>query len=127
MIILQQIDANIINPKIIIIDNVINMLDYNDKILIFKILSEFRDNGGIVINFTNDVEESIYFDRIIIIYDKKLICDGNTISVLNEEKILKRLGIGLPFHVELSKYLMDYGVINKYYLSDEKLVNAIWK
>ena len=48
-------------------------------------------------------------------------------SVLNEEKLLKRFGIGLPFMIELSKYLMDYGMIDKYYLTNEKLVGAIWK
>ena len=57
----------------------------------------------------------------------KLVCDGKTLSVLNEEKLLKRLGIGLPFIIELNKYLMDYGLINKYYLNYKKLVSAVWK
>ena len=38
-----------------------------------------------------------------------------------------RLNIGLPFMVELSKYFMDYGMISKYYLTNEKLIGAIWK
>ena len=63
----------------------------------------------------------------IVIYDKKVICEGKTMSVLNEEKILKRLNIGLPFIVELSKYFMDYGMIDKYYLTNEKLIGALWK
>ena len=52
---------------------------------------------------------------------------GKTLSVLNEEKILRRLGLGLPFIVELNKYLMDYKLIDKYYLTNKKLVGAIWK
>ena len=66
-------------------------------------------------------------DRIIIIEDNFLVCDGKTLSVLNEEKLLKRLGIGLPFIIELNKYFMDYGISNKYYLSNDKLVGALWK
>ena len=95
--------------------------------LVLDILDEFRNNGGIVINVTNDMEETLFSDRIIILYNKKLVCDGKTLSVLNEEKLLKRLGLGLPFIVELNKYLMDYGMIDKYYLTDKKLVGALWK
>jgi len=124
---MKILSALIIKPKIIVIDNIMSELDYNDKLLVFEILNEFKDNGGIVINFTNEIEETLYGEEIIIIYDKKLICEGKTISVLNEEKILKRLGLGLPFIVELNRYLMDYGMINKYYLTNEKLVGAIWR
>lgn len=117
----------IIKPKILVIDNIISLLDYKDKILVFDILKEYVKNGGIVINFTNDIEETMFGEKIIIIYDKKLVCEGKTLSVLNEEKILKRLGLGLPFIVELNKYLMDYNLIDKYYLTNKKLVGAIWK
>ncbi len=119
--------AMIIGPKILVLDNIINELDYNDKILIFDILEEYKKNDGIIINVTSDIEETLYSDRIIILHDNKLVCDGKTLSVLNEEKILKRLGTGIPFIVELNKYFMDYGMINKYYLSNEKLVGALWK
>lgn len=117
----------IIRPKVFVIDNILSLLDYNDKILVFDILKEFCKDTGIVINFTNDIEETMYGEKIIIIYDKKLICEGKTLSVLNEEKILRRLGLGLPFIVELNKYLMDYKLIDKYYLTNKKLVGAIWK
>lgn len=117
----------IIKPKVLVLDNILSELDYNDKLLIIKILNEYKNNGGIIINVTNDIEESLFSDRIIILYDNSLACDGKTLSVLNEEKLLKRLGIGLPFIVELNKYFMDYGLINKYYLKNEKLVGALWK
>ena len=124
---MKILSSLIIKPDIIVIDNVLSELDYIDKLLVFDILDEYKKNGGIVINLTNDIEETLYSDKIIIIHDKKLVCEGKTLSVLNEEKILKRLGIGLPFMVELNKYFMDYGMINKYYLSNEKLVGALWK
>jgi len=119
--------ALIINPKILVLDNILSELDYKDKILVFNILDEYKNNGGIIINITNDIEETLFSDRIIILHDKKQVCDGKTLSVLNEEKILKRLRLGIPFIVELNKYFMDYGMINKYYLSNEKLVGALWK
>ncbi len=124
---MKILSSLIIKPDIIVIDNVLSELDYIDKLLVFDILDEYKKNGGIVINLTNDIEETLYSDKIIIIHDKKLVCEGKTLSVLNEEKILKRLGIGLPFMVELNKYFMDYGMIDKYQLTNEKLVGALWK
>lgn len=124
---MKILSSLIVKPKIIVLDNIICELDYEDKILVFEILKEFVNNGGSVLNFTNDMEETMYGDKIIIIYDKKTVCEGKTLSVLNEEKILKRLGLGLPFMVELNRYLMDYGLINKYYLTNEELVGALWK
>ena len=119
--------ALITNPKILIMDNILSELDYNDKLLINEILNDYKKDGGIIINVTSDIEDTLYGDRIIIIYNDSLVCDGKTLSVLNEEKLLKRLGLGLPFIIELNKYLMDYGMINKYYLTNEKLVGALWK
>lgn len=124
---MKILSSLIIKPKVLVLDNVICELDYNDKLLVFDILKEYTKNGGIVINFTTDIEEALFGDKIIIINDKKVVCEGKTMSVLNEEKLLKRFGIGLPFMIELSKYLMDYGMIDKYYLTNEKLVGAIWK
>ena len=124
---MKILSSMIIKPKILVIDNVISELDYEDKLLIFNILKDYSNSGGIVINFTNDIEESMYGDKIYVIHDKKLVCEGKTLSVLNEEKLLKRLGISLPFIIDLNKYFMDYGLIKKYYLTNEKLVNALWK
>ncbi|MBR2138589.1 MAG: hypothetical protein IJ966_04730 [Bacilli bacterium] len=124
---MKILSSLILKPNVLILDNIMSELDYIDKELVFNLLQEFTKKGGIVINCTNDIEESLYAQRIIILYDKALACEGKTLSVLNEEKLLKRLGIGLPFLVELNKYFMDYGMIDKYHLTNEKLVNALWK
>lgn len=124
---MKILSSLIIKPNILIIDNIISELDYPDKELIFDILKEYAKSGNIVINFTSDIEEALYADKMIIINDRKVVCEGKTLSVLNEEKLLKRLNIGLPFMIELSKYLMDYSIINKYYMTNEKMVGAIWK
>lgn len=124
---LKILSSIIFNPKVLILNNVLSELDYEDKLLVVKILKKYVKEGNIVLNFTNNVDESLYGNRIIINDDKKVIMDGKTLSVLNEDKILKKLGIGLPFIVELNKYLMNYGIIDDYELNMEKLVGEIWK
>ncbi len=124
---MKILSSLIVKPNVLVIDNIMCELDYEDRLLVFDILKEYAKNGMIIINFTNDIEEALFGNKVIVIYDKKVICEGKTMSVLNEEKILKRLNIGLPFIVELSKYFMDYGMIDKYYLTNEKLIGALWK
>ncbi len=114
-------------PKILVLDNVMDELDYKDRVLIFDYLKDYVKEENIVLNFTCNVEESLCGNRIIVSDKEKIIIDGKTLSVLNEEKIMKRLGIGLPFIIELNKYLMDYDIITKYEMDNKKLVNDIWK
>ncbi len=124
---MKILSALIIKPRILVIEDVISELDYNDKLRVIDMLKEYVKYGGIVLNFTNDIEESLYGSRIIIINDKKLVIDDKTMNVLKEEKILNSSGIGMPFIIELNKYLMDYGVIDKFHISNKSLVDAIWK
>lgn len=124
---LKILSAIIFKPKVLILDNILCELDYNDKLLIVSILKNYIEEGNIIINFVSDIEESLYGNRIIIIEDNKLIADGKTMSVLKEEKLMKKLGFGLPFIIELNKYLIDYGITKDYELDLEKLVSLIWK
>lgn len=117
----------ITEPKVLVIDNILNELDLNDKLLVLEILEEYAKKGNIVINITNDIEETLYTNKMIIINDKKNVFSGKPSKILENEKLLKDLKIGLPFMYELSKYLIDYGMIDKYYLTNKSLVEAIWK
>ena len=53
--------------------------------------------------------------------------EGKKEAVLQEEKILKKLGFSLPFIVELSKGLKYYQVVDKIYFNNVELVNDLWK
>ena len=119
--------ALICRKPLLILNDVLSLLDKSDLEIVVKELEEYKNQGGSIINFITNIEECLLGDRIIIIKEEKVVIDGNTISVLNEEKLLKRLGLGLPFYIELSKYLKDYNLIKNYYIDSESLVNAIWK
>ncbi len=123
---MKILSSLIIKPRVLVINDVISELDYYDRLIVVDALKEYVKFGGIVINFTNDIEESLFGSRIIIINNKKLIINDKTNKVLKEEKLLKTY-FGMPFIVELNKYLIDYGIIKKYYLDNKKLVGILWK
>lgn len=117
----------IARPKILVIDNLLKLLDMNDFKEVIEYLKDYKNNGGIIFNFTSEIEESLLGDYLIISNDKTIVVSGKTLSVLNEEKLLKRIGVNLPFIVLLNKYLKDYELIDNYYLDYNELVGAIWK
>lgn len=119
--------ALLTEPKVLVLDNVLDNLDFNDKNFIIRVLKKYAREGNAVMNFTSNVEESLYGNKIILTDPDKIIAYGKTLSILNEEKLLKRLGIGLPFSIELCSILMDYGILDKYYTSSKRLVDKLWK
>ncbi len=124
---LKILSILVCKPKILVLENVISELDYNDALKVVDLLHEYTEDGNIVINYSSDIEESVYGNRIIVLNDGQIAIDGKTSSVLKEEKILKKLGFGLPLELELNRYLIDYGIIKKECSDIEKLVTSIWK
>lgn len=118
---------SILKNNMIVLDNILNLLDFEDYRIILKILKSYTLKGNIVINLTNISEEILFSDKVIVIYNNKLIEYKDILETINQEKLMKNIGIGLPFIVLLNRYLMDYGLIEKYYLSNKKLVGALWE
>ena len=80
-----------------------------------------------LINVTTNMEDVLYTDYMMCLYDGISAIDGKTLEVLKNEKILKRLGFSLPFMLDLSIQLELYGLISKTYLNKEGLVKNLWK
>ena len=99
-------------------------LDTRTKILLLNYLNSKEIK---LINVTSNMEDVLYTDYTLCIYDGINAIDGKTLDVLENEKILKRLGFDLPFMFDLSIQLQLYGLINKSYLNKEGMVEALWK
>lgn len=108
----------------VIFDDVLTFLNQQQKFLILKYI---KDNKITFFNFTSDMEEVLFTKYLIVLSSNGVIIEGNTKSVLKEEKILKHNGFSLPFVVDLSYQLKDYGILDKEYYSLEKLVSELWK
>lgn len=108
----------------VVFDDVLTFLSSKQKYLVLKFL---KDNNIMYFNFTSDIEEVLFTKYLIILNEKGVLLEGKTKSVLNEEKILKHNGFSLPFVVDLSRQLKDYGVVEKEYYSIDRLVSDLWK
>ena len=118
----------IINPKILILDESLSMIDnfYREKI--YKILKKINDkNKMTIINVTHDIEEVVYGKSILILSKGEVIDYASTRKVLQNEKQLESLGLDIPFMVDLSNKLKYYELVDKMYLNMKDMVDDLWK
>lgn len=121
---LRIILGSIANDDYIAIDDLFIDLDYKTKILLLNFL---ESHDITLINVTSDMEDVLYTDCLLCLYNGKSAIDGETLSVLENEKIIKRLGFNLPLMYDLSIQLGLYGLIDKIYLNKEEMVKNLWK
>ena len=104
-----------------------DILNYIDNELKDKLIKELINQDKTIINYTTEIEETLYLDYLIIVHENKVIMEGQTKEVLNEDKIIMKLGFNMPLIIELSSGLKYYGVVNKKYYDIESLVEDLWK
>lgn len=114
----------IINPQVIVIDNLLCYLSNTYVELLIKYL---RKKNIFLVNLTNNSEELLLGKKVIVLNNLKAVMCANVESVLKGNSILPYMGIKLPFIVDLSQNLILYNVVDKVYLDNRKLVDKLWK
>lgn len=114
----------IIVPSLFCIDDLLTYLSKDKKI---KILNYIKDKNITFLNVTNDMEELLLLDKVLILNKGKKVVYDKTINVLETERLFKELGITLPFIYDLNNMLKDYELINKSHIVYRELVDLLWK
>lgn len=91
-----------------------------------ELLEILKKRNVSFVNITSNVEDVIYSDYVIVYDDDKRVLEGNKEMVLRNEKLLKRLGYGVPFVVDLSIQLNYYDIFDTVYYDMDKLTEALW-
>lgn len=115
------------NPPILIIDNALNMLDLKTKEKVMKTLNLYNKKGMTIINITQNSEDILYGNQVVLINDGQVVFHDTLKKALDNEKTFMNAKIGLPFMAELSTKLKYYGIISKVELNKTRLVSMIWK
>lgn len=108
--------------KIILFNNINNLSEINLNNL-FKFI---KKNNICFIVCTNNLEISLYTDYLVVCDKENILAEGKTLEVLKNDRLLKRLGFELPFYIDLSILLKEYGLINELYLTKESLAGKLW-
>lgn len=118
-----KMQVEVFLSKRIVFNEIWYYLSNEEKSELLEILK--RRNVSFV-NITSNVEDVIYSDYVIVYDDDKKILEGNKEMVLRNEKLLKRLGYGIPFVVDLSIQLNYYDIFDTVYYDMDKLTEALW-
>lgn len=116
------------HPKILILDEALHQLNREDKKLILTILKYLNQTEKLtVILITHNIEDTLLSNRILVLHKGKIYMEGKKEEIFQREETLRKIGIDIPFIVELSNDLILYDLINKPYFDMEELVNDLWK
>ena len=117
--------ALIVKPKLLLIDGSLGMLDGITKEKVMKILKKLNKEMTIICT-TNNLEDSLYGKRLILI-DKKIILDKKIDEAFDDETVFKKCHLEMPFMASLSHKLKYYGLTDKIILNMNTMVNTLWK
>lgn len=117
--------ALIHKPKVLIIDDIFDNMEKNEVNKIIDILKSIK-KLNMIINFSSNLEWCNDSDYIYILDNGNIALEGSYKDIIKEYKLLIKVGIELPFVVNLSNKLKEEGIIKKDYINLEDLVNDVW-
>ena len=109
--------------KSVIFNESLSSLSNKEKEEIFDLLDKQNIN---YVSVTSNIEDALFGDYIIVYDEDMKVLEGNKEMVLKNEKLLKKLGFGVPFVVDLSIQLMYYDILDKVYFDIDNLLEALW-
>ena len=116
------------SPKLILIDNLFASLDENYKEKIISYLKGIKKNKKNIILFTtNNGEDLIFADNLVVIKDGKIVEQGELEELLQNENLFIKNDIELPFMSDLSNKIMSYELIDKPIYEMDEMVDEIWQ
>lgn len=116
-----------IKPKIIVLDEATSMLDPEGRDKILGIVQQMKQEYDLtVIAITHDIDEANMADNIIVMNDGKLITQGNSMKVFSQVKLLKEIGLDVPFFQQVMDDLRSDSItIPETINSEEELVKYL--
>ena len=128
-IVLTQIALAIINAEdIVMIDEIDNYFTKEELIKIYKVFNQCIDKYDLTFIITClNLESTLYVDELYIISNGRILLKGEPLRVLDKDNILNKEGLEVPFIIDLSVKLKDYQLIDKIILSQEEMIEELWK
>ena len=116
------------NPKILFLDDASNMMTKSERKKFLEILHFFNSEfGTTIIMSTSKLDETLDTDYLYLFDDGKIVLSGLPIAILKDDNIINKLGLSIPFMVDLSVKLMDYELLSDICLDMEGMVDTLWK
>ncbi len=112
-------------PKILLLNNLFIYMNKKEQIKIMEYIKQLK--GMTIIIFNTDLELATYSDYLHLLHKGELILSGPAIAVFEKDSIINKLGLELPFMVDLSLKLKYYNLNDAIELEMNRMVDNLWK
>ena len=119
--------ALIHEPKMLILDDAFSNMNKTDKLFMLKKLKELNEKKLTILNITSDMETIYDSKRVLVLNNFKIEADNSLEEILLNNSSLNKIGIELPFIIDLSLKLKYYNLIDKIYFNMDELEDNLWK
>lgn len=128
-IILSQIAIALIQqPEILLIDNISSYFEPNELQAIITFLELYREKYDLtLILTTTDLSVSLLTEHLYIISEGKVALEGTPLEVLQKDNVINKIGLEIPFMIDLSVKLRDYDLVNSIETNLDRMVDKLWK
>ena len=118
-----------IQPKIIILDEATSMLDPEGREEIICTIKRLQKKYKLtVLSITHDVDEIMQADDTIVLQDGELIAHLSPDQLFENEDLVIKAGLVLPFIYQLRKELNKKGIkLPGTLKSEEEVVEFLWQ
>ena len=127
IVLIQIIIALLKKPKILLLDNLEEFLKEDTMKIITYLKKYQKDNDLTIVIATIHLDEIIDSDYIYIIKNGKVELEGKPNIIFEKDNIINKIGLNLPFCIDLSVKLKDYNLLNEIKLDNIGIINDIWK
>ena len=104
------------------------MINKKTKEKMKKALTDYKSKYNLtIILMSTNLEDALDTDYLYILNKGNIVVEGLPNVVVKEDTLLNRLGISLPFMVDLSLKLEFYELIDHVEMDINRLVNDLWK
>lgn len=92
-------------PQCLVLDEATAMLDPAGRRAVLEIVRELHGRGMAIVAITQNMEEVVQAERVIVMADGRIVLQGTPRQVLAQEEMLYALGLDVPPLVRLSHAL----------------------
>ena len=115
-------------PTLLLLDDIFNNLSKSEKEDLKEIITTYKKENKISIIMTcSNLEDSLFSDILYIIKDNEIVLSGPPMEVLQNDNIINKTGLELPFMIDLSEKIRDDDLIQTIETDMYRLVNILWR
>ena len=125
---LQLLLSLLKKPKLLLLDDIMSFFNKEEVEQLNKLFKDYiKKYKTTIIITTINLENTINSDYLIIIDDNKILLEGKPLEILGKDNIINKVGLDLPFMIDLTTKLKDYDLIKDIETDKDKLINKLWK